>query len=140
MNETTLDCLDTPSGRSLRTSTSQPDMSDVFLETPLGFASSTRLVSGLILLRWEKVDQDIIDLEGLAARVGPNSVNVELVYDRLMTRLIQINRKLQVNGQFWETLEVDLRKEKLYKIRKTKENRPIRYEDDMYDTEDYTTR
>ena len=91
MNEITLDCLYTPSGRSLRGSTSQPDMSNVFLETPLGLGSSTRLASGLIFPSWENIDQDIINLEGLSARVGPNSIEVKLACDRLMTRLIQIN-------------------------------------------------
>ena len=138
MNEITSDCLDTPSGRSLRGSTSQPDISDVFIETPLGLGSSTRLASGLIFPNWESIDQDITDLEGLSEKVGPESIDVKLICDRLMTRLIQINRKFQLNGQFGETLEVDQRKERLYRIRKTKENRPIRYKDDD-DNEDYIT-
>ena len=62
-------------------------------------------------------------------------MDVKLICDRLMTSLIQINRKFQLNGQFGETLEVDARKEKLYRIRRIKENRPIRYNDDD-DTED----
>ena len=139
LDEIPVDCLVTPTGRSLRGSMSQPDMTDVFLETPLGLGSSTRLESGIIHPNWEAIDKDIAYLEGLSARVGSTpSTLVKLGYERILTTLIQTERQLQVNGQFGDTLDVDYRKDRLYKTKRFREVRPIHYGGDRSNNEDYT--
>ena len=130
-----VDCLLTP----MRGSQSEPDMNDVFLETPLGLGSSTRLESGIIQPNWEAIDKDITYLERLSARVGLiPSTQVKLGYERILTTLIQTERQLQVNGQFGDTLAVDVRRDRLYKTKRFRGIRPIHYGGDRSNNEDYT--
>ena len=122
--ETPVDCLVTP----MRGSQSQPDMNDVFLETPLGLGSSMRLDSGIIQPDWDAIDKDINYLEALSRRLGTEpSTQVKLGYERILTTLIQTERELQINGQFGDTLAVDIRRDRLYKTKRFREIRPIHY-------------
>ena len=133
--ETLVDCLITP----IRGSLSQPDINDVFLETPLGLGSSTKLDSGTIQHDWDAIDKDINYLEALSKRIGSvSSTQVKLGYERILTTLIQTERELQINGQYGDILAVDCRRDRLYRTKRFRQVRPIHYGDDKNNGGDNT--
>ena len=107
--ETPNDCLLTPMRRGSQ-SQSQPDVSEVFMETPIGLGRSTRL-EGMFQPDWDAIDKNLNYLEHISKKAGSiYSTQVRQGYNTMMTTLIQTERELQINGQFGDTLAIDLRK------------------------------
>ena len=68
--ETPNDCLLTPMRRGSQSqSQSQPDITDVFMDTPIGLGSSTRL-EGMIQPDWDAIDKDLNYLEHMSKKAG----------------------------------------------------------------------
>ena len=96
----------------------------------MGLGSSTRLEQGIIQPDWDTIDTDLNYLEALSKKFGAAPpTQVKLGYERILTKLIQTERALQINGQFGDILDVDLRKDRLYRT-KLFRIKPIQYEDD----------
>ena len=91
--ETPNDCLLTPMRRGSQ-SQSQPDMNDVFMETPIGLGSSTRL-EGRIQPDWDAIDKDLNYLEHMSKKADSiYSTQVKQGYSRMMMTLVQTEREL----------------------------------------------
>ena len=112
--ETPNDCLITPMRRGSQ-SQSQPDMSDVFMETPIGMGSSTRL-EGMFQPNWDALDKELTDLEYMSRKADSiYSTQVKQGYRRMMTTLATTEKELQLRGQLEDTLSIDSRETRLYR-------------------------
>ena len=124
-----IDCLLTPVKRVISPPHLLDHIDDEFIETPWGEGSSTRLARETIQPDWDTIDTDLNYLEAMSKRFGKEPpTGIKLSYDRMLGSLVQIERSLQLNQQFGDLPEVDLRKDRLYR---TKEYRlqPISPED-----------
>ena len=91
---------------------------DEFMETPLGEGSSTRLEPEIFQPDWETTDSDLNYLEAMLKKYGvAPPMSIKSSYNKMMTRLTLIERKLQLSQQFSDILDVDLRRDRLYKMK-----------------------
>ena len=92
--------------------------SDMFMETPLGLGSSTRLDEGLIQPDWETIDCNLNYMEAMAKKFGTApTAEVKANYNSMFATLSQIERSLQINQQYKDLPDVDQRKNRLYRTK-----------------------